>query len=243
MPRSWTLRSVVARLAVLALGALALGATGLAVMQFVFARAYQPRSALARAAAAGDAARVQALAGTGAAQGAVDAPDAAGFSALDWAARNGRVEAIEALVAAGADPDGHDHGFNGWTPVMHAVHKRQAAAVEALLALGADPNRRSGNGDFALLAAAMRGDLPIVRSLLAAGADPLIEAHGRTTLTNAVWSGNPDVVRALRQRAPGLRLRNTFEDHVAAWIARLTGHGDALAAAEEPVAALPAPGR
>jgi ankyrin repeat protein len=227
---------VVARLGALALGALALGGTGLAVLHFVFARANEPRSALARAAAAGDAARVRALAGVGAA--AVDAPDAAGFSALDWAARNGRVEAIAALVAAGADPDGHDHGFNGWTPVMHAVHKRQAAAVDELLALGADPDRRSGNGDFALLAAAIRGNLPIVQSLLAAGADPLIEAHGRTTLTNAVAGGNPDVVRALRQRAPGLRLRNTFEDHVAVWIARLTGHGDALAAVDEPVVAL-----
>jgi ankyrin repeat protein len=226
---------VVARLGALALGALALGATGLAVIHFVFARASGPRSALARAAAAGDEARVRALAGAGA---AVDAPGAAGFTALDWAARYGRVGAIEALVAAGADPDGPDNGFNGWTPIMHAVHKGQAAAVDKLLALGADPNRISGNGDFALLAAAIRGDLPIVRSLLAAGADPLIEAHGRTTLTNAVAGGNPDVVRALRQRAPGLRLRDTFEDHVAAWIARLTGHGDALAAVDEPVVAL-----
>src|SRR3954451_1685341 len=41
-----------------------------------------------------------------------DAEDAHGFTALDWAARNGQTGAIRELVRAGADPDGRDHGPN-----------------------------------------------------------------------------------------------------------------------------------
>jgi ankyrin repeat protein len=215
------------RLAMAALCALAVAATALAFLHFVVIGRSQPESALARAAAAADGERVRALARAGA---ALDAPDASGFTALDWAARNDRVEAIQALVAAGADPDALDSGPNGWTPLIHAVHKQQAAAVRALLAAGADPNARARNGGVALMDAAMRGDLTVVEILLAAGADPLVRSHGRTALTNAVAGGNPAVVLAMRRKAPTLRLRNTLWDHMAVWIARLSGHGEAIAA-------------
>ena len=215
------------RLATAALCALAFAATALVVLRVVVGGRGRPESALARAAAAEDGERVRALARAGA---ALDAPDASGFTALDWAARNGRVEAIQALVAAGADPDARDSGPNGWTPLLHAIHKGQAGAARTLLAAGADPNARALNGGVALMAAAIRGDPELVDLLLAAGADPLVRDRGRTALTNAVAGGNPAVVRALRRQAPTLRLRHTFWDLVAVWIARLSGHGDALAA-------------
>jgi len=221
------------RLAMAALYALALAAMALSILRLVVFRSSRPESALGRAAAFEDGARVRALARTArtARTGAVlDAPDASGFTALDWAARNGRVEAIQALVAAGADVEARDSGPNGWTPLIHAVHKLQPAAARALLAAGADPNARARNGNVPLLDAAIRGDLALVEMLLAAGADPLVRNHGRTALTNAVAGGNPAVVRALRRRAPALRLRNTLWDHLAVWIARLSGHGDAVAA-------------
>ena len=185
------------------------------------------QGALTGAAAAGDGARLRALLAGGATP---DAADASGFTALDWAARNGRSESIRILVAAGAHPDARDSGPNGWTPLQHAVHRRQEAAVRALLAAGANPDVPGRNGGLPLLEAAVRGDLPAVEMLLAAGADPLVRNGGRTAVTNALLGGNPAVVRALRRRAPALRLRDSLSDRVAVWVAHLTGHGAAVAA-------------
>jgi len=62
----------------------------------------------------------------------VDGRDARGATPLMAAARTGAVEAMIALLDAGADPDARD-GFNHWTPLLHAIHKRQAGAVGLLL--------------------------------------------------------------------------------------------------------------
>src|ERR1044071_2048444 len=45
------------------------------------------------------------------------------FPPLAWAARAGEVGVVEALIAAGADPERLDRGPNGWTPLLHAIHK------------------------------------------------------------------------------------------------------------------------
>ena len=44
---------------------------------------------------------------------------------LAAAARTGEVAAIKGLLAGGADP-AQGSGVNGWTPLVHAVHKHQA---------------------------------------------------------------------------------------------------------------------
>lgn len=56
----------------------------------------------------------------------------------------GQVGVIEALVAAGADPNGKDK--SAVAPLHRAVRTRCAAAVRALLEAGADPNLRNGAG-------------------------------------------------------------------------------------------------
>src|ERR1051326_2692639 len=60
------------------------------------------------------------------------------------AARSGDTKAIATLLAAGADPN-QRWGANGWTLLMHAIHKNQRGSVEALLAGGADANARGGS--------------------------------------------------------------------------------------------------
>ena len=107
--------------------------------------------------------------------------------ALSWAARNDRADALELLVARGADPDGEVYRGTalGW-----AAAGGRTRAIERLLALGADPNRRStfggpghGEGATALHLAAAHGDLDAIRALLAAGAD--------RTITDALYDGTP----------------------------------------------------
>lgn len=62
---------------------------------------------------------------------------------LIWAARAGRLEAMTRLLDAGADPNRPD-GRQGWTPLMHALHKQRVAAARLLLARGADGARGAG---------------------------------------------------------------------------------------------------
>jgi hypothetical protein len=48
------------------------------------------------------------------------------------ASRAGNAAAIPILASAGADVTG-PWGANGWAPLEHAVHKRQAGSIKALL--------------------------------------------------------------------------------------------------------------
>jgi len=159
----------------------------------------------------------------------VDGRDARGATPLMAAARTGAVEAMIALLDAGADPNARD-GFNHWTPLMHAIHKQQAGAVRLLLERGADPNARTESVTPLIMAAADR-DAAIVKLLLAHGADAYARgAGGATALSQAVSGGamsdidrpllggcHPETVRALKEHDPALDLPNT----IAAWNARL----------------------
>ena len=133
------------------------------------------------------------------------------------------------LVEAGADPDRQDDGPNGWTPLLHAVHKDQPAAVRELIAAGAGVNRPAPNGLTPLMLAASQAEADIFMELLAAGADPhASKPSGETVLTHAVMGGEPRIVRALMERAPDLRLRNTKEDLAARAFAWVRGRSEVL---------------
>jgi ankyrin repeat protein len=136
---------------------------------------------------------------------------------------------VRLLIQAGADPDRQDDGPNGWTALLHAVHKEQPAAVHELIAAGADVNRPAPNGLTPLMLAASQAEPDIFMELLAAGADPhAVKPDGQTVLTNAVMGGEPRIVRALMERAPDLRLRNTKEDWAARAFAWARGRSEVL---------------
>jgi len=160
--------------------------------------------------------------------------------ALHRAARQGDLATIAAQLKAGAAVD-TPAGVNGWTPLQHAIHKRQASAARALLAAGADANAGSrppssiyASGITPLMMAAGYGDLEIVEALLAAGADPRT-THGNV---NALWAAAgfgaiaditdgpplgscfPKIVDALLAKAPNLRLRGGIEAKLTYWLAR-----------------------
>jgi ankyrin repeat protein len=157
---------------------------------------------LRTAAGLGDVARIARLAGTraaGAHRGFYrphsdfpawrpgDDPQEALDEALSWAARNDRVEALEALVARGARPDADV--YRG-TALTWAAAGGRARAIRRLVALGADPSHRAtfggpehGEGVTALHLAAQNGQVEAIRALLDAGADPSVR--------DALYDGTP----------------------------------------------------
>jgi ankyrin repeat protein len=151
------------------------------------------------------------------------------LSPLAGPARRGDLATLQRLIAAGADPNMLDPGGNRWTPLLHAIHKRQLPAVDLLLRSGADPKLAPGDLE-PLLMAVGTGNADIVRRLLAAGADPradpdiivtAVSGGALSDLDNPLLGRcNTEVVKALKQRAPGLRVPNGPRGHLAMMFAR-----------------------
>jgi len=166
---------------------------------------------------------------------AVDERGSDGLTALMWAARAGAVDAMRALLDAGADANFAD-ARNGWTPLLHAIHKRQVDAVRLLLERGADPNTPV-HAMTPLLMAASDPDPAVVQLLLEYGADPKVRgAGGSTALSEAVSGGalsdidhplfggcHPATVRALKAHDPKIDLPDTIAGWNALWWARFHG--------------------
>ena len=135
---------------------------------------------LGRAAARGDVTEMTSLLDHGADP---NAPGSHGLTPLASASRSGRVDAIELLLARGADPH-RGCGVNGWTPLLHALHKEQEAAALRLMATCSAP---SAELDDALFMAAGYAQTQAVAALLKQGADPRKDfGDGANALSNAV---------------------------------------------------------
>jgi len=167
-----------------------------------------PTEALAVAASHGDLPEMDRLLAAGASG---DIP-----AALIWAARSGQPAAIDYLVKRGGDPN-ETGGVNGWTVLMHAVHKDQPRSVAALLRDGANVNAQTSGGQTALIMAAGYGYTEIVRMLMMHNADPRLTTDSGENALDRAASGVTDIdrftygscqvetVRVLRQFAPDLR--------------------------------------
>ena len=130
-------------------------------------------------------------------------------------------------------------------PLFYAIQSGNRPAVRALLDEGADPNRRTRPGHTALMFAAGYGDAETVRMLLEHGANPR-DAGGRasTALARAVGGSadvdhftiarcQTDVVRALLDADPGLRLPADWNGRFARSAARIGGCRQILALVKE----------
>src|SRR5258708_10666237 len=112
-----------------------------------------------------------------------------GITPVMWAARYGAVNAMAALLDAGADANARDRN-NGWTPLLHAIHTHRPDAVRLLLEGGADANAAATSGLTPLLMAAGDADPSAVKALLEHGANPRTEGPGGATpLAQAVSGG------------------------------------------------------
>jgi len=194
---------------------------GAALISLQLLKMMSTPNGLARAAFRGDTTTIRSLAHSGV---NLNGASTSGFTALDWAAREGRIASIDALLDAGADPDILDDGPNGWTALHHAIHRDQTAALEDLLDRGADFEQASRYGETPLMLAAEEGQPRLVQLLLAAGADPRVTNGDRSLLSYALRGGNAACVRAVRKAAPEIRVGSNIVDRLAQFTLRLRGH-------------------
>jgi hypothetical protein len=144
----------------------------------------------------------------------VNARDANGYPPLAYAALAGDTQAVNALLDARADPNARDCSSNGWTPLIHAIHKDQNDAARTLVERGADVNARAGgcgeskveSGMTPLMFAAMYDDTEMVKFLLAHGADARATNGDNNALSYAVAGGSlgklADIDRAAAHPCP-----------------------------------------
>jgi ankyrin repeat protein len=134
-----------------------------------------------------------------------------GETPLLAASRTGSVPTVRVLLARGVDVNAAE-GFQQTTPLMWAAAEGHREVVSLLLEAGADPNRQGHvtalsarhnadhptGGFTALMFAARNGDEPLVRTLVAGGANiNLRNGDGASATMVAIYNDRFDVAAAL----------------------------------------------
>lgn len=127
----------------------------------------------------------------------VNAPEADGTTALEWAARQDDLDMADRLIRAGADAKAANR--YGVTPLSLASVNGNAAMIEKLLKAGADANAAGPEGETPLMTVARTGSVAAAKVLLAHGAkvDARENWHGETALMWAAAQQHPDMVKEL----------------------------------------------
>ena len=99
----------------------------------------------------------------------LDVKDKFGQTPLHWAASNGRVEVVQALLKAKVDKEVKD--IEGCSPLHVAVANGHSEVVQALIKAGADVNAKDNFKSTPLHGAAWKGHAEAVQTLIKAGAD------------------------------------------------------------------------
>ena len=116
---------------------------------------------------------------------------------LMHAARAGGVDAVRAMLMAGAKVNARE-SWNGQSALHWAAAEGQGAVVEALIEGGADIRQRSNAGSSPFLFAVRKGDMRSVKAFLAAGVDVNEKRVDLATpLLVAIINGHEDLVDLL----------------------------------------------
>jgi uncharacterized protein len=170
--------------------------------------AWASDSPVADAAMNGDRAAVEALIHK---KADVNAPQADGATALQWAAYRDDLEMADMLLAAGANPQLANR--EGATAMQLASIHGSAAMMAKLLAAGVGVNERGPHDETPLMYAARSGNTQAIDVLLKHGADvnATESLRGTTALMWAVEQGHPDAVKMLLQHGADVGAASSFD--------------------------------
>jgi ankyrin repeat protein len=171
------------------------------------------------------------------ADGIIEHAKRGGFTPLLFAAQQGDRESAELLLAKGVDVN--DADASGASVLVVAAHSGHSELARMLLERGADPNA-AGAGYTPLHAAVLRGDVPLVKALLAKGASPdtpleagtPVRKYGVDYALSAAWIGatpywlaakfaEPEIMRALAEAKADTR--RAIKDGTTPLMAALMG--------------------
>ena len=138
----------------------------------------------------------------------VNAAQADGATALQWAVHWNDLATVDRLIQAGANVNAAND--LGATPLYLACRKGDAAVVEKLLAAGANPNAALPDGETALMTVAATGNVEAAKALLARGADVNAREkdRGQTALMWAAAQHHPAMVQALIEQHADIHARS-----------------------------------
>eukprot|EP00754_Rhynchopus_humris_P013463 Rhum_TRINITY_DN14327_c1_g1::Rhum_TRINITY_DN14327_c1_g1_i1::g.80477::m.80477 len=155
-----------------------------------------PGGALREAAKEGDLTSVKALS----VPHMIDDVDERGFTALHWAAWNGRTAVVDWLLKKGATVGHQDE--DGQTALHHACWYGHHNCVILLLNEGADPNLPDGDGETAVGAAARSGSFDCMKALINVNADPRVrDKEGHNAVSRALKKGHQAIALLIEDYA------------------------------------------
>jgi ankyrin repeat protein len=152
--------------------------------------------------------------------------EGAGYRALHVAASGAHVDVIEALLRAGADPNGV--ATDGATPLHTAAHRSDAVAVELLLAWGAQVNALDKEGasplEHSFMFSSITGRFDAAKALLAAGAQwPQGDTNRKTDPRwKALQNRDPVALEFMVQNGADFKV---FFEGLTPWTLMARGHG------------------
>lgn len=123
------------------------------------------------------------------------------FSAILFAANNGHLDLLKALVQVGANIE--DRSNNWKTPLNWAATWGHLSCVKYLVSAGANISTYDAKGVTPLMAATQKGDVEIVQYLLDQGADPVVKnVFNGTALSIARIQNNTQLISLLEPYYP-----------------------------------------
>ena len=128
-------------------------------------------------------------------------------TSLHESAKNGDIECVIALIAAGANVNDKDKLGN--TPLHDAAWRDEIEIMRALIAAGADIHAKNCHDNTPLHDAARNGKTNAAIALIDAGANIHAKGiFGNTPLHTAAWYGNTATALALISRGANLNAKN-----------------------------------
>lgn len=125
----------------------------------------------------------------------VNAPQADGATAIQWAAYHDDLETASRLIAAGANVKTANR--EGATALQLASLSGHAEMIEKLLKAGADPNEKGPHGETPLMFAARNGNVAAIQVLLDHHADVNAKENLRGT-TALMWAAEQGHAQAAK---------------------------------------------